>query len=65
MPSGNPDEPDNELPPPGRRWGVGVDSVLPYLARSLQAKPAPSADALKGKPGPPANQGERGAGGRR
>lgn len=36
---------DVELPPPGRRWGTGAQSVLPYLTRSLQAKPAPSGAA--------------------
>ena len=36
------DEP--ELPPPGRRWGAGAQSVLPYLTKSLQAKPAPAAE---------------------
>ena len=29
-----------ELPPPGQRWGAGVHSVLPYLTKTLQAKPA-------------------------
>lgn len=33
-------EPDSDLPPPGSRWGAGVQSVLPYLTKSLQAKPA-------------------------
>ena len=39
-----PDEQDGELPAPGRRWGSGAQSVLPYLTKSLQAKPA-AADA--------------------
>ena len=36
---------EGELPPPGSRWGMGAQSVLPYLTRSLQAKPAPSISA--------------------
>jgi hypothetical protein len=35
-----PDDPEGELPPPGNRWGSGAQSVLPYLTKSLQAKPA-------------------------
>ena len=34
------DDPDGELPPPGSRWGAGARSVLPYLTKTLQAKPA-------------------------
>jgi hypothetical protein len=34
-----PAEPEGDLPPPGRRWGTGAQSVLPYLTRTLQAKP--------------------------
>jgi hypothetical protein len=37
------EDPDGELPAPGRRWGSGAHSVLPYLTKSLQSKPA-SAD---------------------
>jgi hypothetical protein len=33
-------EQDSELPPPGSRSGWGAESVLPYLTRSLQARPA-------------------------
>ena len=33
-------DPDNDLPPPGHRWGSGAQSVLPYLTKSLQARPA-------------------------
>lgn len=33
-------EDDNGLPPPGQRWGAGAQSVLPYLTKTLQAKPA-------------------------
>lgn len=35
-------EPDADLPAPGQRWGTGAHSVLPYLTRTLQAKPASS-----------------------
>ena len=35
---------DAQLPPAGSRWGIGAHSVLPYLARTLRARPA-SADA--------------------
>jgi hypothetical protein len=34
------DDSDGGLPPPGSRWGAGAQSVLPYLTKSLQAKPA-------------------------
>ena len=40
MPSPSPDEQDPTLPPPGHRWGSGAQSVLPYLTKSLQAKPS-------------------------
>jgi len=40
MQSASRDEPDSSLPPPGSRSGTGAQSVLPYLTRSLQAKPA-------------------------
>jgi len=39
------DEQDGELPAPGSRWGSGAQSVLPYLTKTLQAKPAASTDA--------------------
>jgi hypothetical protein len=39
MPTTNPEEPDG-LPPPGYRWGSGAQSVLPYLTKSLQARPS-------------------------
>ncbi len=42
-------EQDGELPPPGSRWGSGAGSVLPYLTKSLQAKPAPGQDARESK----------------
>ncbi|MBE7366896.1 hypothetical protein [Ramlibacter pallidus] len=39
MPSPSADDQEG-LPPPGSRWGSGAQSVLPYLTKSLQAKPA-------------------------
>jgi hypothetical protein len=44
------DEQDNSLPPPGSRSGAGAQSVLPYLTKTLQAKPA----ALPEREGRPA-----------
>lgn len=38
--STNPEEQEIGLPPPGQRWGAGAQSVLPYLTKSLQSKPA-------------------------
>ena len=46
------DEQDSELPPPGSRWGAGAQSVLPYLTKSLQAKPAAAAEAREREPVP-------------
>lgn len=40
MPSSNQEDQETGLPPPGSRWGSGAHSVLPYLTKSLQAKPA-------------------------
>ena len=40
---------DSDLPPPGRRWGAGAQSVLPYLTRSLQGKPV-AADPVDAHP---------------
>lgn len=40
MPNTEDDEQDAGLPPPGSRWGAGAQSVLPYLTKSLQARPA-------------------------
>lgn len=40
MPIDGHEEPDPTLPPPGSRWGAGAQSVLPYLTKSLQARPA-------------------------
>jgi hypothetical protein len=39
VPSASACEQESELPPPGNRSGSGAQSVLPYLARSLQARP--------------------------
>ena len=41
------DEQDPTLPPPGRRWGAGAQSVLPYLTKSLQARPASAPEAAR------------------
>lgn len=49
-PNSNSADEDNGLPPPGQRWGSGVESVLPYLTKSLQAKPAGHADPREQKP---------------
>jgi hypothetical protein len=38
------DDHDSDLPPPGSRWGSGAQSVLPYLTKTLQAKPAAAAE---------------------
>jgi hypothetical protein len=40
------DESDNGLPPPGNRWGAGAQSVLPYLTKSLQARPSVPTDPV-------------------
>lgn len=31
---------DGDLTRPGKRWGAGAASVLPYLSKSLQTRPA-------------------------
>lgn len=41
---------ETELPPPGNRSGRGAQSVLPYLTRSLQAKPAHAAEPREPRP---------------
>lgn len=33
-------EPRHRLLPEGRRWGFGAHSVVPYLAKALEARPA-------------------------
>jgi hypothetical protein len=40
MPINSHDEQDPNLPPPGSRWGAGAQSVLPYLTKTLRARPA-------------------------
>jgi hypothetical protein len=42
-----------ELPPPGRRWGAGAQSVLPYLTRTLQAKPSNAPEPREHRPRDP------------
>jgi hypothetical protein len=44
------EEQDSGLPPPGSRWGSGAQSVLPYLTKSLQAKPASAPEAREAGP---------------
>ena len=39
----------DDLPPPGSRWGAGAQSVLPYLTKSLQAKPFAAPDAREAR----------------
>jgi hypothetical protein len=48
---------DAELPPPGSRWGSGAHSVLPYLARSLQARPLTAVEPRVPQPRPPGPRG--------
>jgi len=44
---------DPTIPPPGRRNGEGSASILPYLVRTLAAKPmAPSGPAAQSERGP-------------
>jgi hypothetical protein len=52
-------EQDGELPPPGSRWGSGAGSVLPYLTKSLQAKPAAGSDNREQRPQDPGRGQER------
>jgi hypothetical protein len=50
MSTESPEDQDPTLPPPGTRWGSGAQSVLPYLTKSLQAKPAAALEhARQGK----------------
>ena len=46
----SPEDHDPTLPPPGRRWGSGAQSVLPYLTKSLQAKPAAAVEHAREGP---------------
>ncbi|MEJ8840621.1 hypothetical protein [Ramlibacter sp. AN1133] len=52
MPIDSHDEHDPTLPPPGSRWGAGAQSVLPFLTKSLQARPASAPEqARESRPG--------------
>lgn len=35
---------DPTIPPPGKRTGAGIDSIFPFLVKSLAAKPQVPAD---------------------
>lgn len=37
-------DPHLRLQPPGRRWGFGAHSVLPYLSLALNARPGEAAE---------------------
>jgi hypothetical protein len=39
------DDDDPTMPPPGRRSGAGMWSIVPYLKKSLAAKPQATAHA--------------------
>jgi hypothetical protein len=43
-------DPERGLPPAGRRWGAGAQSVLPYLTKSLQSRPASTPEPRGGQP---------------
>ena len=49
MPSPSGEDPDG-LPPPGSRWGAGAQSVLPYLTKSLQARPFAAPETREPRP---------------
>lgn len=49
MPSPSAEELEG-LPPPGSRWGAGAQSVLPYLTKTLQAKPAAAMEPRESRP---------------
>lgn len=38
VPAAQPPSPSSGLQPPGRRWGQGARTVLPYLSPAVQAK---------------------------
>jgi len=60
MPITNQEEHDPTLPPPGSRWGAGAQSVLPYLTKSLQARPSSAPEqAREHKPGADQRYAER------
>ena len=50
MPTPSQDDQDTGLPPPGTRWGSGAQSVLPYLTKTLQAKPASAPEGRESQP---------------
>lgn len=54
MPNASLDEADSGLPPPGSRWGAGAQSVLPYLTKTLQSRPAAAPEPRE--PHPPAGE---------
>ncbi len=49
-------EDESGLPPPGQRCGTGAQSVLPYLTKTLQAKPAEAIHAREAASGPHASE---------
>ena len=49
MPNPSSEEQDG-LPPPGSRWGAGAQSVLPYLTKTLQARPSPQPEQRETRP---------------
>lgn len=53
---------DPTIPPPGRRNGEGSASILPFLVKTLAAKPKPMAAPAAPAPGPdrdPRNEASR------
>ena len=60
MPISNQEDQDPTLPPPGSRWGAGAQSVLPYLTKTLQARPASAPEqGREARPGGDARSAER------
>jgi hypothetical protein len=60
MPIAEQEDHDPTLPPPGSRWGSGAQSVLPYLTKSLQARPASAPEqARDNRPGAESRHPER------
>lgn len=52
MPTDSQEEQDPTLPPPGSRWGAGAHSVLPYLTKTLLARPAAAPEPGREPNGP-------------
>lgn len=50
MQTTNLEDGEGELPPPGQRWGAGAQSVLPYLTKSLQARPSAALEPREPRP---------------